>query len=307
MERKNDQVRDQYKQALLELIGGRVVAYYPMLARRIGGVKAAVMLSQLLYWMGDKTVRERDGHWIYKSVEQMEEETGLTTLEQQTARKVLTRYGIINAELRGVPRIWRYQVLMDRLAEILLSIGEHHHSAGIPLNGKPIEWETHSMGNPHNIVEETHTTLCGKPTQLNRNIEITESILPTQITTTTTRPAPQDTAMPQLAPPELVVVVWDAAAARLRDIGIWEDRISDYITMAQASGWDEPGLIGLVDRLIEQEGRERACRLLKYRITHETPRLSGYTQSLSESMLICPTCHSRPCLCEDSDDLEDGL
>ena len=57
----------------MELIGCRPVAYWPYLARHVGGVKAAVMLSQLLYWNGDQSVSKRDG-WFWKTTEELEVE-----------------------------------------------------------------------------------------------------------------------------------------------------------------------------------------------------------------------------------------
>lgn len=110
--------REKYQAALTDLVGGRPVAYWPALAKRVGGVKAAVMLSQLLYWNGNAEVQGRDG-WFYKSIEDMERETGLTKLEQQTARAVLEKRGIIQARLRGVPRVWHYRVDMVALGDIL--------------------------------------------------------------------------------------------------------------------------------------------------------------------------------------------
>ena len=47
------------KSALIELLGDRPVAYHPMLAKRLGSVKAALFLSQLLYWHG----KGRHGDW----------------------------------------------------------------------------------------------------------------------------------------------------------------------------------------------------------------------------------------------------
>jgi hypothetical protein len=69
-----------YQKTVQALCGGRVVAYSPGLARRVGGVKAAVMLSQLLYWSGMPDVRQRGG-WLYKSVEEMERGYRTTNLE----------------------------------------------------------------------------------------------------------------------------------------------------------------------------------------------------------------------------------
>lgn len=64
---------------------GRPMTYYPSLARIIG-LKESIFLCQLIYW----TPRTHgDEGWLYKSVEEMEEETGLSYKEQMRIRKSL--------------------------------------------------------------------------------------------------------------------------------------------------------------------------------------------------------------------------
>ncbi len=105
--------RAVYRKTVQSLSGGRVAVYYPALAQQVGGLKAALMLSQLLYWNGIRR------GWAYKSVEDMQRETGLTKAEQQTARKALLERGLIEARLKGIPRIWHYRVRLDRLADLM--------------------------------------------------------------------------------------------------------------------------------------------------------------------------------------------
>jgi hypothetical protein len=138
--------RKLYQASLLEIIGDRPVAYHPKLAKMMGGVKAAIMLSQLLYWNGDKTVQKRDG-WVLKSVEDFLEETGLSKFEQQSARDELIERGIIETKLKGIPRIWHYKIDMNSLGEFL------------------VQWETHSTGNSPVLGE--------KVAQLNKVLETT--------------------------------------------------------------------------------------------------------------------------------------
>lgn len=108
----------QSRAILREFTGSRPIAYYPGLAKKVGGAKAAIMLSQLLYWSENRVVKERDG-WLYKSVEEFEEETGLTKREQQTARNKLSSIGVIDIELKGIPRTWYYRVNFNELIEYL--------------------------------------------------------------------------------------------------------------------------------------------------------------------------------------------
>jgi hypothetical protein len=156
--------RQEYQAALRELLGGRSVAYYPSLARKVGGVKAAVMICQLLYWNGDATVQKNDG-WFYKSIEDMEKETGLTKVEQQTARKELESIGVIEIKLKGIPRVWYYRVDWDTLTDLLI--------------GK----ETHPMGNPPNDEPESVPMSGEKPAQLNKVLKTTTEIKEQNTTT----------------------------------------------------------------------------------------------------------------------------
>lgn len=73
------------------LQGGRRVAIYRCLIDITGSLKTAAMLSQLIYWTRvSKEVAERDG-WIFKSIAQMEAETGLTVREQRTCKTSFLR------------------------------------------------------------------------------------------------------------------------------------------------------------------------------------------------------------------------
>jgi hypothetical protein len=91
---------------------GRPVAYYPRLANAIGSVKAAVFLCQLLYWQ-DK------GHnaegWIYKTQEEIIQETGLTRRKQESARKLLVELGLVEEARKGTHGTLHFRVNLDAL------------------------------------------------------------------------------------------------------------------------------------------------------------------------------------------------
>lgn len=277
----NETTRNDYQRALMELIGCRPVAYWPYLARKVGGVQEAIMLSQLLYWNGDKTVRERGG-WLWKTVSDMYDETGLTKIQQQTARDKLVSLGVLECELRGVPRCWRYRVDLDKLGEVIAGNGWE----GNPSNGLPIQWDDHSTGNPPNIGRNTRGMFVRKPAQhpaenppnLNKNLRLHSETTPETTTETTTTTAPIVTSGVPGRP--LVVVDWQQAKKELVKMGIWKNVIPDYITLAMTCGWTESGLIQLTRQLQDRYSQDRACSLLKYRIESSTPIVdSGYTQS----------------------------
>ncbi|WP_187153328.1 hypothetical protein [Candidatus Arsenophonus triatominarum] len=62
---------------------GNPHAYYPNLAKPLGGLTAAILFSQIFYWQ-DKANSELG---VYKTRDDLEEETGLTHDEQRTAIK----------------------------------------------------------------------------------------------------------------------------------------------------------------------------------------------------------------------------
>ena len=121
---------------MAEGVQGNIVAFRPALVKITGSIKAALMLSQLLYWAENPTAQKRDG-WFYKTVEELEQETGLSRVEQLNAREALLSRGLIEAEMRGVPRRWWYRVISSA-------------SMTNSLNEKVIESLSHSMRNSFN-------------------------------------------------------------------------------------------------------------------------------------------------------------
>jgi len=106
---------------LAALLGERVVAYHPLLAHAVGNVAAALFLSQLLYWYNIMDRKYGDGWdgWFYKSWAEINQETGLTRKEQETARKVLKKAGIIQEKLQGVPATLHYNISIDALCNAI--------------------------------------------------------------------------------------------------------------------------------------------------------------------------------------------
>lgn len=91
---------------------GRPVAYSPKLAILIG-VKECVLFSQLIYW-SDKA---EDG-WIYKSIEELEAETGLSRHEQLSTRKSLSEAKLIETRNDRQSHRMYYKVCTDALDQI---------------------------------------------------------------------------------------------------------------------------------------------------------------------------------------------
>lgn len=110
---------------------GRPVAYYPELAKHLGGVSSTVLFCQMTYWM-DKITSELG---VHKSSDEIETETGLSYEEQRTARKKLTRLGVlIETNKRLEHRIY-FKVDFQRLDEILTQVFEKAPNGESPFGG----------------------------------------------------------------------------------------------------------------------------------------------------------------------------
>jgi hypothetical protein len=128
---------DSYLDDLLD----RPISYQRCYAKlRIDGRKigacAGLMLSQACYWSLrakrenkgaiPERLRKRGGDWFWKKADEWEEETGLTTREQQTARGHLNRFAFWNEECCGVPAKLYY--FLDRpllRKELQIQFGEN--------------------------------------------------------------------------------------------------------------------------------------------------------------------------------------
>lgn len=70
---------------------GRPIAFYSGMVGILGGTNAAILFSQLFYWFP----RAHDPRGVYKTMEQLRAETGLSRAAQETARKALKKCGVL--------------------------------------------------------------------------------------------------------------------------------------------------------------------------------------------------------------------
>lgn len=108
---------------------GAPVAYYPQLAKVLGGVKATIFLCQLMYWLGKQA---NANGWIYKTVEEIETETGLNYREQQGAREHLKRRGLLKEHYQRVEHRLYFRPDLPALD----SLWEKHKKARLRLVAK---------------------------------------------------------------------------------------------------------------------------------------------------------------------------
>lgn len=99
----------------LELLK-RPIAYQPILGKAFGSVKLAILWGQLYFWR-DKG-NDPDG-WIYKTRENIFDETALQRREQETARRIGKELGIMEEKLIGYPPKMHFKVNEERAAELV--------------------------------------------------------------------------------------------------------------------------------------------------------------------------------------------
>jgi len=96
---------------------GRPIAYYPFLARYLGGVNASVLFCQIFYWQ-DKAAHELG---VHKTVEELEAETGLSYEEQRAARAKLRACGVLIETAKRIEHRTYFRIDEDALERVLES------------------------------------------------------------------------------------------------------------------------------------------------------------------------------------------
>jgi hypothetical protein len=112
----HQQIAQNHRQKVKDLLPNRTVGYSPDLARIVGGATTGLFLSQLLF-LSDKG-HNSDG-WVYKSEAEMRQETGLSKREQQTARRKLLALGVIQIERRGFKFTYHFKIIWERLYQVI--------------------------------------------------------------------------------------------------------------------------------------------------------------------------------------------
>lgn len=93
------------------------IAYNAGLARALGSAKAAILLAQLLYWRR----KGSEGIWVYKTADDIYEETCLSRHEQDTAIRKLKSLGLLHVKLKRIPATRHFCVDMEKLQDFILA------------------------------------------------------------------------------------------------------------------------------------------------------------------------------------------
>ena len=125
---------------------GRTVAYSPAIAR-LTGVKECVFICQLIYWH-DKG----DDGWVYKTRDQIEEETGLSHEEQANARKRLKQMGLLEEKHARLQHRVYYRANLAALNELWDNRPKPQTTVSGNRESHPAETADHGFGEQGNAV-----------------------------------------------------------------------------------------------------------------------------------------------------------
>jgi len=98
---------------------GRHIAFHRRLVDLTDSVKAALLLSQSIYWHRRGRDIEQQGGWFHKTAEQWTLETGLTLKEQQAAREQLRALSLLQDRRMGMPARLHFRLNEDELGRRL--------------------------------------------------------------------------------------------------------------------------------------------------------------------------------------------
>jgi hypothetical protein len=151
----HQQIAQNHRQRVKDLLPNRTVGYSPDLARIVGGATTGLFLSQLLF-LSDKG-HNPDG-WVYKSEAEMGRETGLTKREQQTARRKLLALGVIAIERRGFKFTYHFKIIWERLYQV---IGQFQRAQTVP---------TEEIEPVQNVSTQQEQNVATTPAQWQQNV-----------------------------------------------------------------------------------------------------------------------------------------
>lgn len=143
-----------YQKAIYNMLYQRPIAYNSGLARALGSVNAAIFVGQLLHWQG----KGAKGEWTYKTVDDFEEETGLSKAQQSTVIKLCKKLGILETKRQGIPPVRHFMLYIEKLIELISnsqSLKSRESKALIAINHT-------EKNNPHNTESTSEKTPYSK-------------------------------------------------------------------------------------------------------------------------------------------------
>jgi len=135
---------------------GKPIAYYPEIAKALGNVKSAIFVCQFLYWEGKQA--DKDG-WIYKTQEEIYNETGLSRKEQESARKQLRELGILEEKLIGVPPVKHYKFDWGALDKLICNKGANQFVTFGQINMSETDKSIYTENTTENTTDSSSSNL----------------------------------------------------------------------------------------------------------------------------------------------------
>jgi hypothetical protein len=106
---------------------GRPVAFYPGLVKALDDRNEAIFICQMAYWRGKGD--SKDG-WIYKTSDEIEQETSLTYKEQTNVRKGLVDKGLLKEKYARTEHKMYFRVDWDAVNGIWEQFTDGHMPPG---------------------------------------------------------------------------------------------------------------------------------------------------------------------------------
>lgn len=134
---------------------GRPVAFYPTISRAFQSNDTALIVCQFLYW------RSRVGsRWIFKTQEDIEQETCVPAHTQRRIFKRLSSMGFVEIKKKGVPAknhyFWNWEAVDKFVSDYILSLQQSVSTSGDNLLGLEVTNSKHKT--KQNVTTITETT-----------------------------------------------------------------------------------------------------------------------------------------------------
>jgi len=137
----------------------RPIAYQPIVAKAFDSVTLAILWCQFYYW-SDKT-NDPDG-WVYKTRQDIFDETGLGRKQQETAREKGAILGVLESQRRGPMGIVHFRINFDKAFEIIEEYAENNKEKIQEEKQPKVERRTGSMEWLKAIPQDEMQELCLK-------------------------------------------------------------------------------------------------------------------------------------------------
>lgn len=146
---------------------GQPIAYFPNLAKLLGGVNASIFFSQLFYWLPKSN--HPDG--IYKTAAEIEAETGLTVQEQRTARKKLVDLGVLVETNRRIEHRLYFRLDLARFDELSLQHSGSAESTFAAVTSNIPEMQNQHSGSAESTFDEMQNQHSYKEQENTRRLQ----------------------------------------------------------------------------------------------------------------------------------------